>query len=53
VAKALSCLADRLRELERQVGDLRRRLPLAPDTDEPIAVSWETEVRPEDRKDSP
>ena len=40
VAKALACLTDRLRDMERQIEDLKRRLPPAPwpDQDAPMHI---------------
>lgn len=51
VAKALGCLADRLRDLERQLGDLKRRLPPAPRSGqaEPVGLPWAPAVPAEGR----
>jgi len=51
VARALKCLADRVRDLERQIEELKHRPPPPPMVNVPIPISWGPAAPPDDRQD--
>ena len=51
VARALKCLAERVRDLERQIDELKHRPPPPPMVTEAIPISWGPTAPPDDRQD--